>query len=193
MILKIFFIIYLSLYLFLSACSPMNIITSTTSAGVVVAEGDRTVGESVDDAAIKIKIAEKFIKSATGIFLDIDVSVRTGVVVLTGIVDNQDIRMEAVKLAWDVKGVKEVRNEIEVGNKQELKDYARDLWISTQIKTKTINELGLDAITYNFETINGRVHIIGITKSLEESEKVIKVVRTVKGVKEIVNHIILRE
>ena len=48
MILKIFFIIYLSLYLFLSACSPMNIITSTTSAGVVVAEGDRTVGESVD-------------------------------------------------------------------------------------------------------------------------------------------------
>ena len=63
MILKIFFIIYLSLYLFLSACSPMNIITSTTSAGVVVAEGDRTVGESVDDAAIKIKIADFEVKS----------------------------------------------------------------------------------------------------------------------------------
>ena len=171
----------------------MNVITSTTSAGAVVAEGDRTVGESLDDTGIKIKISEKFIKSSKGIFLDIDVTVRTGIVVLTGIVETQDIRMEAVKLVWEVKGVKEVRNEIEVGNKQELKDYAKDLWISTQIKTKTINELGLDAITYNFETINSRVHVIGVTKSLEESEKVIKVIRTVKGVKEIINHIILKE
>ena len=193
MIFRFFIIIHIFFCFFLASCTPMNVITSTTSAGAVVAEGDRTIGESVDDAGIKIKISEKFIKSSTGIFLDIDVTVRTGIVVLTGIVETQDIRMEAVKLVWEVKGVKEVRNEIEVGNKQELKDYAKDLWISTQIKTKTINELGLDAITYNFETINGRVHVIGITKNLEESEKVIKVIRTVKGVKEIINHIILRE
>lgn len=193
MIFRFFIIIQISFCIFLASCTPMNVITSTTSAGAVVAEGDRTIGESVDDAAIKIKISEKFIKSSTGIFLDIDVTVRTGIVLLTGIVETQDIRMEAVKLVWEVKGVKEVRNEIEVGNKQELKDYAKDLWISTQIKTKTISELGLDAITYNFETINGRVHVVGITKSLEESEKVINVIRKVKGVKEIINHIILRE
>ena len=95
------------LQLILSSCSPMGAIVTTTSAGAVVAEGDRTVGEAVDDTAIKIKIAEKFAKSKSGIFLDVDTTVRVGTVLLTGIVDSQEIRIEAVKLVWEVSGVKE--------------------------------------------------------------------------------------
>ena len=97
---------------FIYSCSPMGAIVSTTSAGAVVAESNRTVGEAVDDTGIKIKIAEKFARSKTGIFLDIDVSVRVGTVLLTGIVDDQETRIEAVKLVWEVNGVEEVINEI---------------------------------------------------------------------------------
>ena len=178
---------------FIYSCSPMGAIVSTTSAGAVVAESNRTVGEAVDDTGIKIKIAEKFARSKTGIFLDIDVSVRVGTVLLTGIVDDQETRIEAVKLVWEVNGVEEVINEIEIGNKQNLEQYTKDLWITTQVKAKTLNEVGLDVLTYNFETINFKVYVMGVATNKEETEKIIKAIKSVKGVKEIANHIILRE
>ena len=181
------------LQLILSSCSPMGAIVTTTSAGAVVAEGDRTVGEAVDDTAIKIKIAEKFAKSKSGIFLDVDTTVRVGTVLLTGIVDSQEIRIETVKLVWEVSGVKEVINEIDVGDKQNIKQYTSDLWISSQVRAKTLANLGFSALTYNFETINGEVHIMGVAPNSNESESVIGVIKKIKGVKKISNHIIIKE
>ena len=112
---------------------------------------------------------------------------------LTGIVNTQEIRIEAIKLVWEIEGVKEVINEIEIGNKQNIKQYTQDLWISSQVRGKTLSEIGLDIITYNFETINGKVYVMGVAGSSEDSEKIIKVIKTVKGVKEIANHIIIRD
>ena len=170
----------------------MEIITTSTSTGAVIADSDRSIGESVDDLGIKIKITEKYVKSDKGIFLDIDTSVRMGTVLLTGIVENQEIRIEAVRLVWEIKGVREVINEIEVGNKQNLKEYTKDLWISAQVRTKTLSELGLDVLTYNFETINGKVYVLGVANSEEESKKINDIIRTVKGVKEIANYTIIK-
>jgi len=178
---------------FLSSCSPMSAILTTTSAGAVVAESDRTIGEAVDDVTIKIKIVEKYAKSKSGIFLDIDSSVRLGTVLLTGIVKDQETRIEAVKLVWEIDGVKEVINEIEIGKNQNIKEYSQDLWISSNVKTKTLIEIGLNMMTYNFETINGKVYVMGVAKNSEEVEKIIDVIKTVKGVKEISNHIIIRD
>ena len=59
------------------------------------------------------------------------------------------------------------------------------------MRAKTLNELGLDVVTYNFETINGRVHFMGVAKDAKEVEKIIRIIRSVKGVKEIANHIII--
>ena len=189
-----YFIILMTLnFLFLSSCSPMGAIITTTSAGAVVAESDRSVGEAVDDVTIKIKIAEKYAKSKSGIFLDIDSSVRLGVVLLTGIVEDQETRIEAVKLVWEVNGVEEVINEIEIGNKQNIKQYSQDLWISSNVKTKTLIEIGLSMMSYNFETINGKVYIMGVADNSEQANKIIDVIKTIKGVKEISNHIIIRE
>ena len=86
-----------------------------------------------------------------------------------------------------------VINEIEIGNKQNLEQYTKDLWITTQVKAKTLNEVGLDVLTYNFETINFKVYVMGVAIDKEETEKIIKAIKSVKGVKEIANHIILRE
>jgi len=186
------FILIFSIPFFLISCTPMEIITTSTSTGAVIADSDRSIGESVDDLGIKIKITEKYVKSDKGIFLDIDTSVRMGTVLLTGIVENQEIRIEAVRLVWEIKGVREVINEIEVGNKQNLKEYTKDLWISAQVRTKTLSELGLDVLTYNFETINGKVYVLGVANSEEESKKINDIIRTVKGVKEIANYTIIK-
>ena len=112
---------------------------------------------------------------------------------LTGIVESQEIRIEAVRTAWEVEGVKEVVNEIEVGNKTNLKEYANDLWINTQVKTLAAKAIGLRSFSYNFETIRGKVYIAGITRMPEQLDAIIESTKTVKGVKEIINYVLIKE
>ena len=160
---------------------------------MVIAEGDRSVGSVVDDATIKINISAKFIGTDSSMFINIDTKVLEGRVLLTGIVDTQEIRIEAVKKVWEVRGVKEVINEIEVGDKTTLKEYANDLWITTQIKGLAVKNIGLRSLQYNFETIRGKVFIAGITSQPDQLDILINSIKTIKGVKEIVNYVIIKE
>ncbi len=160
---------------------------------MVIAEGDRSVGSVVDDATIKINISAKFIGTDSSMFINIDTKVLEGRVLLTGIVDTQEIRIEAVKKVWEVRGVKEVINEIEVGDKTTLKEYANDLWITTQIKGLAVKNIGLRSLQYNFETIRGKVFIAGITSQPDQLDILINSIKTIKGVKEIVNYVIVKE
>ena len=174
-------------------CSPANILATGGATGMVVAEGDRSFGTVVDDATIKINIAAKFINSDDNLFVDISTSVLEGRVLLTGLVDNQEIRIEAVRKVWEVEGVNEVVNEIQIGNRESIKEYAQDVWITTQVRGLAAKEIGLRSISYNFETIKGKVYIVGISSRPEQLEKIIEVAKTVKGVGEIVNYVIIKE
>ena len=174
-------------------CSPANILATGGATGMVVAEGDRSFGTVVDDATIKINIAAKFINSDDNLFVDISTSVLEGRVLLTGLVDNQEIRIEAVRKVWEVEGVNEVVNEIQIGNRESIKEYAQDVWITAQVRGLAAKEIGLRSISYNFETIKGKVYIVGISSRPEQLEKVIEAAKTVKGVNEIVNYVIVKE
>ena len=175
------------------SCSPANILATGGATGMVVAEGDRSLGSVVDDATLKINIAAKFINSDDNIFVDVSTSVLEGRVLLTGLVANQEIRIDAVRRVWEVEGVKEVVNEIQIGNRESLKEYAQDIWITTQVKGLAAKTIGLRAVAYNFETIKGKLYIVGITSRPEQLEEIIEVAKTVKGVTEIVNYVIVKE
>ena len=174
-------------------CSPANILAGGASTGMVVAEGDRSIGAVVDDATIKINIAAKFINSNDNLFVDVSSTVLDGRVLLTGLVDNQEIRIDAVRRVWEVDGVNEVINEIQIGDRSTLKEYANDVWITTQVKGLAAKTLGLRSIGYNFETIQGKVYIAGITKRPSQLEELIEATKTVKGVTEIINYVIVKE
>lgn len=187
----LFFLLLLSANII--SCSPANILATGGATGMVVAEGDRSLGSVVDDATLKINIAAKFINSDDNIFVDVSTSVLEGRVLLTGLVANQEIRIDAVRRVWEVEGVKEVVNEIQIGNRESLKEYAQDIWITTQVKGLAAKTIGLRAVAYNFETIKGKLYIVGITSRPEQLEEIIEVAKTVKGVTEIVNYVIVKE
>ncbi len=174
-------------------CSPANILAGSAGTGMVIAEGDRSLGTVVDDATIKVNIAAKFINSDDNLFVDVNTTVIEGRVLLTGLVDNQEIRIDAVRKVWEVDGVKEVVNEIQTGNRESLKEYAQDVWITTQVRGVAAKTIGLRSISYNFETIQGKVYIAGITSRPEQLEDLITAVKTIKGVTEIVNYVIIKE
>ena len=174
-------------------CSPVGVLASGGSATMVVAEGDRSLGTVVDDATIKLNLSAKFLKSENRIFLDVNSNVTEGRVLLTGLVDTQEIRIEAVRKVWEINGVKEVINEIEVGNKTTLKEYMNDLWINTQVKSLAARTIGLRSFSYNFETIKGKVYIAGITSRPEQLQAIVESTKTIKGVNEIVNYVVIKE
>ena len=193
MIKIIFTFFLLTILLFINGCSPVGVLASGSATTMVVAEGDRTLGEVVDDATIKLNLSTKFLQSDNNIFLNVNTNILGGRVLLTGIVETQEIRIDAVRKTWEIKGVNEVINEIEVGNKTSIKEYANDLWINTQVKSLAAKTVGLRFLSYNFETIRGKVYIAGITRKPEQLQAVLESTKTVKGVKEIVNYVILKE
>ena len=174
-------------------CSPVGMLASGGGATMVIAEGDRSLGTVVDDATIKLNLSAKFLKSENRLFLDVNSNVTEGRVLLTGLVDTQEIRIEAVRKVWEINGVREVMNEIEVGNKTTLKEYMNDLWINTQVKSLAARTIGLRSFSYNFETIKGKVYIAGITSRPEQLQAIVESTKTIKGVKEIVNYVVIKE
>tara|TARA_A100001015_G_scaffold24729_1_gene27816 strand:+ start:3595 stop:4194 length:600 start_codon:yes stop_codon:yes gene_type:complete len=190
---KIVFVFFLiSTLFFIYSCSPQRILATGGGTAMVVAEGDRTLGTVVDDATIKINIAAKFLNAGNNLFVDINTTVLEGRVLLTGLIDNQELRIEAVRLVWEIEGVREVINEIEIGNRVGIKDYAKDLWINTQARGVAAKTIGLRAVAYNFETINGKIYIAGITTKPDQLDMLIESLKTIKGVTEIINYVIVK-
>ena len=191
---KVFLLITILMFLFFqSACSPVGVVASGGATTMVVAEGDKSLGTAIDDATIKFNISRKLLTSENNLFIDVDTSIVEGMVLLTGIVKNQESRIEAVKIVWEVEGVKEVINEIEIGDKSTIKEYANDVWITTQIKALAVKDIGLRSISYNIETIRGKVYLAGITSRPEQLKTLINITKSVKGVKEVVNYVVVKE
>ena len=191
---RIFVIIGIVFLLSLNyGCSAPGVLATGGGTTMVIVEGERSVGTVIDDATIKVQIGAKFISSEENLFLNIDTSVIEGRILLTGIVDTQEARIDAVRRVWEVKGVQEVINEIEVGDKTTLKEYSQDLWINTQVRGVAAKTLGLRALSYNFETIRGKVYIAGIISKKELLDLLINSIKNIKGIKEIVNYVIIKE
>ena len=162
-------------------------------SALVVAEGERSMGDVIDDATIKVNIAAKFLNAGNNLFVNINTSVLEGRVLLTGLVDNQEIRIDAVRLVWEVEGVKEIINEIEIGDRSTLTDYASDLWINTQARGVAAKTVGIKSITFNFETIKGKIYIAGISSRPDLLDEMVTALKNIKGVNEIVNYVVIKE
>ena len=168
-------------------CSPAGILATGGSGAMVVAEGERSLGTVIDDATIKVNIAAKFLNAENNLFVNINTSVLEGRVLLTGLVDNQEIRIDAVRLVWEVEGVQEI------GDRATLKDYTNDLWINTQARAIAAKTVGIRSITFNFETIQGKIYVAGISTRPDLLDEMISALKNIKGVNEIVNYVIIKE
>ena len=156
---------------------------------------ERSTGNAVDDAGILLKLKNLFAsanKDAGDMFLNVEIEVVEGRVLLTGNVDKPDSQIEAVKLAWKVEGVKEVINEIQINDKSGIWNYTKDLWISTQVKTRLIFGKDIRSINYSIITVNQVVYIMGIAQSQDELNRVTNVASTTSYVQRVVSFVRLK-
>ena len=151
----------------LSSCA--QVVTGTAVKVATVSQEERSIGEFVDDAIIKTVIKNTYFDQSENLFFNIDVEVSQGRVLLTGTVENIDLKIEATRIAWGVDGVKTVINEIQISNTDSILNFADDLVISTKILGKLMLEEEINSLNYNIETVNKLVYIIGIART-EKSE-----------------------
>jgi len=168
------------------------LVAGGTETAVVVAQ-ERSVGSAVDDAGILIQIKNLYAKQDyKDLLANVEVKSVEGRVLLTGNVDKPDSQIEAVRLAWQVNGVKEVINEIQVNDKAGIWNYTRDVWISTQVRSRLILEKGVRSINYSVITVNQVVYLTGIAQDQAELDKVTTVASTTNYVQRVVSYVQLK-
>ena len=176
------------LIIILTNCS-IPVATGVATKAVTVSNSDRSIGEFVDDVLIKAVLKNSYFDQSEKIFFNVDVEVSQGRVLLTGTVDNIDLRIEATRIAWGVKGVQTVINEIQISDSDSILNFADDLVISTKVMAKIMLDEDVNSLNYNIETVNKIVYIIGISRSSDEKQKVIDLSKEVFGVEEVVDYI----
>ena len=177
--------------LILTNCS-IPVATGVASKAVTVSNSDRSIGEYVDDVLIKAILKNSYFDQSEKIFFNVDVEVSQGRVLLTGTVDNIDLRIEATRIAWGVKGVQTVINEIQINESDNILNFADDLVISTKVYAKLMLDEEVNSLNYNIETVNKVVYIIGISSSSDEKKKAIDLTKEVFGVEEVVEYITIK-
>ncbi len=182
----------LSVFLFILTNCSFPVATGVAVKAVTVSNSDRSVGEFVDDVLIKTVLKNSYFDQSEEIFFNVDVEVSLGRVLLTGTVDNIDLRIEATRIAWGVKGVQTVINEIQISQSDSILNFADDLVISTKVLAKLMLDEEINSLNYNIETVNKIVYIIGISSSSDEKQKAIELSKEVFGVEEVVDYITIK-
>lgn len=184
--------------LFLVATAPLlsgcfTLASSAAGEGAVIAAQERSVGRAVDDAGILVGIKERFLRQdAKDLFANVIVKVVEGRVLLTGNVDKPAAQIEASRLTWTVNGVREVINEITVNDQSSIINYSRDVWISTQIRTKLLITKNIRSVNYSVITVNQVVYLTGIAQDQLELDRVTTIASTTAYVQKVVSYVRLK-
>jgi osmotically-inducible protein OsmY len=173
----------------LSGCGTTGIAVGAGAATAVAASEERGIGGAISDTAIETQINALLLQHGFETFRKVSVKSYERRVLLTGLVQTAQMRLDAVRMAWQADGVREVINEIEVTDKGGAEAYARDVWISTQLRTKLLLDKEIKSINYSVETVGGTVYLMGFARSPDELARVQAHARNLAYVRRVVSYV----
>lgn len=183
----------LALGLGAGGCTPVGIAAGAGAAGVTAAQTEKGFRRSMSDLEIRIAINDLWFKADEEMFRKVNLQVQEGRVLLTGNVRLPEQRVEAVRLAWQVPGVREVINEIEVSDTSGLSDLARDTWISTELRSTLLVDREIASINYSIETVDQVIYLMGVAQSQAELDRVIGHAKNISYVRRVVSYVLLKD
>ena len=161
------------------------------TAAVAASTTEKGFSTSVSDTVIEAKLTDKFIKNDASLVTGVESSVSNGAVLMTGKLDTQDQKILATRLAWEIKGVKEVINEIQLVSDKSIKTTAKDLAARAQLRAALIGDQEISSLNYSIDVVNGIVYLSGVAANEKERERVITHAQALRFAKKVVNYIIL--
>jgi osmotically-inducible protein OsmY len=182
-------LVLLSSAALLSGCGAAGLAAGAGAVTGIAAAKEGGLQSSIVDEAVRLKISDLWFKKDVDMFSKLNLTVNQGRVLITGVVQNPEDRVEAVRLAWQPKGVKQVINEIRVGKAGNIGNYAQDSWISSQIRGKMIFHRDIQSINYSIDAVQGSVYLMGVAQNQEELNRVVRLCQSIKGVKEVISYV----
>ena len=161
------------------------------TAAVAASTTEKGFSTSVADGVIETKLVDRFIQNDAALATSIEKSVNNGSVLLTGRVETIEQKVLATKLAWEIKGVREVVNEVQVTQDNSLGDKAKDLAASAQLRAALIGDQNISSLNFSIDVVNGIVYLSGVASDEMEKERVIAHAQELRFAKKVVNYIIL--
>ncbi|MES2729093.1 MAG: BON domain-containing protein [Pseudomonadota bacterium] len=170
-----------------TGCGGILLGAGATAGTAAAQEGG--ISRALSDTEIQALINDKWLKHNVDMFRKLDLTVNQGRVLITGVVQKQEHRVDAVRLAWQVKNVKQVINEIKVANSEGIQGFVRDNWISSQLRTKLIWDKQVQSINYSIDTVQATIYLMGVAQNQRELDRVVEIARTIKGVRGVVSYV----
>ena len=187
---RIIFTLCLSLLLF--GCVGVSS-KGVFGTGVSIAFDPRSVGTQIDDSIMQKTLSTKIVLLDKSYILSVNSKVLDGRIFLTGKVDNPEEKLKLTKLAWEIEGVRSVRNDIKVKEKFNFQQSAKDILITSQLRTALIINKNIKATNYQIDTYKKKIYIYGIAITSDERDLVLEEAREILDVEDVIASILLVE
>ena len=186
------FILVVLVGIILSSCVGVSS-TGIFGTGVSVALDPRTVGTQIDDSIMQKNLTAKMIIRDKKHLISVKTKVLDGRIFITGKVDNPEEKLQLTKLSWEIKGVRSVRNDIKIKEEFNFKRSAKDILITSQLRTALIFNKNIKATNYQIDTYKKKIYVYGIALTSEEKDLVISEATEILDVENVVASILLVE
>jgi osmotically-inducible protein OsmY len=161
--------------------------------GVTIAFDPRSLGTQIDDSVMQKNLGARLALRDKGYLISVSTKVLDGRIFVTGKVDDPEEKLQITKLAWETKGVRSVRNDITIKESFNFKQSAKDLLITSQLRTALIFNRQIKATNYQIDTYKKKIFIYGISLTVDERKEVIKEAKEILDVKDVIASIVLVE
>jgi len=189
---KINKILPLFLLLILTACVGTSS-TGVFGTGVTIALDPRTLGTQIDDSLMQKNLSAKLINMNTNYILSVKTKVLDGRIFITGKVDTVEEKLKITKLGWEIKGARSVKNDLQIKEKFNFSRAAKDLLITSQLRTAMITSKKIKAVNYNIDTYKKKIYVYGIAQNEDERKEVINEAKQILDVEDVISSILLIE
>ena len=183
--------IYISFLLIIFLFSGCSNNLPTFGKGVSISFDPRTVGMQIDDTLMQKNLVARLTLTDKKYFLTIQAEVLDGRVFLTGKVDEPEEKIKITKMAWETKGVRSVKNAITIKGQSNFKSTAKDILITSQLRSAMIFNKSIKSANYTLETINKKIYIFGIAMNDDERKTVLEEAEKIYDVEEVIPTIYL--
>ena len=183
-------LIFLFITLFLSGCVGVSS-KGIFGTGVSVALDPRSLGTQIDDSIMQKNLSARLVLMDKKYFLSIKSKVLDGRIFLTGKVDNPEEKLQITKLAWETEGARSVRNDIKIKEKFNFQQSAKDVLITSQLRTALIINKQIKATNYQIDTYKKKIYVYGIALTSDEKALVIKEAKEILDVEDVIASILI--
>ena len=186
------YILNLLILFLLSGCIGASS-TGVFGTGVSIAMDPRTLGTQIDDSIMDKSLDARLVAMNKNYLLNVKTKVLDGRIFLTGKIDTPEEKLQITKLAWETKGARSVKNDLKIKEEFNFQQSAKDILITSQLRSAMIFNKKIKAVNYNIDTFKKVIYVYGIAQSEDEKNEIVKEAKEILDVKDVITSILLVE